>query len=363
MTIREDILKAARGEMPERVPYVMYPALLPRGEVERSLRSRGLGLLGKMEGSTARSDLPNVEIAQRTIIRGGKRFLRTSFRTPVGELAQLGRLDYAAGMAGMAHPWLVEYPIKRVADYEVLEFIVRDRVFNSPVQGALDIARYVGDDGVQYAGLPRTPYQRLLIWYTGVERLALDLKDDPEPVERVMAAMIETDRAWWQMVAEVPVEILVQCPDNISAEIVGPRRFEKYLLPYYRAAYEVLHPAGKTMVIHIDGKMRALADSINELPRGIVIEAFTPEPTGDYSLAEARANWKDRPILINFPSSVHLRPPAEIEAVTLDLLRQAAPGQGFLLGITENIPKACWQDSLMAISRVLEQHGACPIRL
>ena len=363
MSIRDDIIRAARGEMPERVPYVIYPAFLPQGEVERSLRSRGLGLLGTIEGSWDCFDLPNVEIAQRTIIRGGNRFLRTTYRTPVGELTQLSRLDYAAGMAGFANPWLVEYLVKRPADYDVLEFVVRDRVFNSPVQAAIDMTRYLGDDGVPYVHLRPTPYQNLLLWYAGVERLTLDLKDDPESVERVMGAMIETDRTWWQMVAEIPVEILVDCADNISADVVGTRRFEKYLLPYYYAVYEVLRPADKIIMIHMDGKMRALADCINELPQGIVIEAFTPEPTGDYSLAEVRAHWRGRPIIMNFPSSVHLRPPAEIEAVTLDLLRQAAPGQGFLLGITENIPKACWQDSMMAISRVLERHGACPIQV
>ena len=43
------------------------------------------------------------------------------------------------------------------------------------------------------------------------------------------------------------------------------------------------------------------------------IEAFTPAPDTDMTLAEARAAWPDKVLWINFPSSVHLKPNAEVE--------------------------------------------------
>jgi len=67
------------------------------------------------------------------------------------------------------------------------------------------------------------------------------------------------------------------------------------------------------------------------------------------------------PIWINFPSEAHLSPQEEVEAVTLEILRQAAPGDGFLFGITENMPANCWQESMAAIGRVLDRYGKCPI--
>jgi len=71
-------------------------------------------------------------------------------------------------------------------------------------------------------------------------------------------------------------------------------------------------------------------------------------------VAQARALWPDKVLWINFPSSVHLRPAAEIEAVTRRLVAEAAPGDGFLVGITEDVPPDRWQDSFAAIARGLE---------
>jgi hypothetical protein len=125
----------------------------------------------------------------------------------------------------------------------------------------------------------------------------------------------------------------------------------------------VIHPAEKPLFIHADGFGRSLADSVKKLPEGMIVEAFTPPPMGNYSVAEARAAWGDRPIWINFPSSTFLYGPEEIEAVAKEILRQAAPGNAFLFGITENMPSNRWQEGLKAIGRVLERYGSCPIRI
>jgi hypothetical protein len=109
--------------------------------------------------------------------------------------------------------------------------------------------------------------------------------------------------------------------------------------------------------------VRSLASSISHLPQGVVVEAFTPLPTGDLTVAEARAAWGDRPIWINYPSTVHLSPTDEVEEVTKEILQQATPGTGFLLGVTENMPAASWERSLHAIGRVISRYGRCPIEM
>ena len=56
------------------------------------------------------------------------------------------------------------------------------------------------------------------------------------------------------------------------------------------------------------------------------------------TLQEARVIWPDKILWINFPSAVHLEPISVIEETTRQLLRQAAPGDRFLVGITEDVP-------------------------
>ena len=92
------------------------------------------------------------------------------------------------------------------------------------------------------------------------------------------------------------------------------------------------------------------------------IEAFTPSPDTDMSLAEARKIWRGKTLWINFPSSVHLASIEIIEETTKRLLYEAAPGDRFLIGITEDVPENRWQESFCAISRAIEKHGQLPIK-
>ncbi len=110
----------------------------------------------------------------------------------------------------------------------------------------------------------------------------------------------------------------------------------------------------------MDGRIRPLLEVVAQSPVDI-IEAFNPKPDGDVSVAEARAAWPDKVLSINFPSSVHLSEPERIRAVTLDLLRQAAPGASFLIGITENVPAHRMVESYTTIAQTLNQFGRCPI--
>ncbi len=362
MSRRQDILAAAHAEMPARVPWTIYPGMLPRGEAERLLRNEGLCFAYSVPPTSPQIYEwgPNVEVRERRVVERGQTLRRITYHTPVGDLTEVRQTQYAAGMAGMVVDWKAEFMVKRPADYEVLEYMLRDQVIRTDDAAIAQLQREVGDDGVVICKLAKVPFQLLWIEYTGMERLVLDLADDPSPVERVMQAMLERDRKLWALMAHSPVD-LVHCSDNISGDMVSPRYWDKYFAPYYQALTEAIPPAQKPLLVHIDGLLRSLAKRIQALPAGVIVEAMNPPPTGDLSVAEARAIWGDRPIWINFPSTAHLFAPDEIEALTREILRQAAPGNGFIVGVTENIPGECWVDSMAAIGRAMNAYGKCPI--
>jgi len=54
---------------------------------------------------------------------------------------------------------------------------------------------------------------------------------------------------------------------------------------------------------------------------------------------------------------VHLRPDAEVEKTTIDLLNQSGNIDGLIMGITEDIPTERWQNSCRAIMNGLEHHA------
>ncbi|MBI2941234.1 MAG: hypothetical protein HYY04_12430 [Chloroflexi bacterium] len=352
MSIHERIVTALKGEMPDRVPWTIYAGLLPRGGVERRLRNKELGLVSyPLVYATQR---PHVNLAERSIEENGETVQVRTYQTPLGELTEKRRTE-----PGYNSSWILEYFVKQPRDYEILEFIIRDTVYRPDYSVFVRARGEMGDDGLVGARILRVPYQRLWIEFTGLDRLLLDLNDCPDLVGRVVQAIDEKDRELWEVVAASPSDD-VWCPDNVTAQAMAPRLWDHYLAPYYEALGEVMHRHGKRVIVHIDGATRMLVDRIARTPID-VIEAFTPMPTGDLTLAEARAAWKDKAIWINFPSSVHVEEPDEVAAMTGELLRQAAPGNGFLMGVTENVPDAVYARSLGAITEVIDRFGACPL--
>lgn len=77
---------------------------------------------------------------------------------------------------------------------------------------------------------------------------------------------------------------------------------------------------------------------------------------GDLGIAEARAAWPDKVIWANFPGSVFLQDVDEIRDFTVGLLREAMPGGRFILGVTENIPQAVRDRSLLAMADGIADH-------
>ena len=55
------------------------------------------------------------------------------------------------------------------------------------------------------------------------------------------------------------------------------------------------------------------------------------------------------------------QPPEEIQAYCHQMLHDVAPGDRFLVGITENIPEDRWQTSLTTISGIIKEHGTLPL--
>jgi hypothetical protein len=92
-----------------------------------------------------------------------------------------------------------------------------------------------------------------------------------------------------------------------------------------------------------------------------LIEAFTPPPDCDLSVADARRLWPRKILWCNFPSSLHLSDDRVIADTTRQMLRQAAPGAGFLIGVTEDIPERHIWHSLATIAGVLNAEGKLPL--
>ncbi len=337
MTLRENALAALRGEPVEHIPFTCYKGLMPEGAEAIP------NLCTVMTASVATLSTPGVSTSSEEIAPGRR---RERMETPWGALTRIREVE-----TGYGSGWTREHWIKRPEDYAILERVLREATITPYPDGHRNAREAVGDRGIVLVSIMRAPFQRLWIEYTGIERLCYDLADCPAAVEGVLDAMLEQSRRLARIAAASDAQ-LIWLPDNITGEITGCGLFERLLAPYYRMVCDALLPAGKTPCSHMDGFLGQISSAIDATDVA-VIEAFTPPPDGNLSVAEAFAAWPEKRLSLNFPSSVHLSAPAEIKRVTRELVAQADGRPGFVMGITENIPASVGSRSLEAIGEAL----------
>jgi len=352
MTIRERIEAALRGEMPDQVPFTIYPGMLPRGSLERRLRQLGLGFAWRAGGITWQ--YPNCRIETRNYIEGNASLLRTIYRTPIGELTSVRQTGSAYGSS-----WTLEWPVKTQNDYRIMEFIQRDAIPVANYDAIIKAQRDVGDDGVVLAGLGYSPLMEMLVNLIGINNFGLHLADYPEEFWSLYDALTAKMRRAYPILAAAPAQAALYC-GNVHPKVVGLHRFEKNILPHYEELAAYLHEKGKLLGVHLDADNQLFKAAVARSSIDFV-EAFTPPPDCDLSVTEARQAWPKKVLWINFPSSIHLAPVETIRQVTRQLLAESAPGDRFIIGITEDIPEQRWTESLLAIAETIRAYGRTPI--
>jgi hypothetical protein len=156
VTIRERIEAAYQGQACECVPWTCYGGLLGRGQAERRLRNRGLGLVGITR--TFAVSQPNVDVRTQTVSTDDGPMTRTTYATPVGEVFELHTTE-----PGYGSSWKKSHMIQRLEDYAVVEFMVRDIRYTSTTAEYDKAMLEMGDDGVVFVATDRSPLQKMWV--------------------------------------------------------------------------------------------------------------------------------------------------------------------------------------------------------
>jgi hypothetical protein len=347
MTPRERVEIALGGGCADKVPFTIYESKIPQCEAERRMRNRGLCILHRTH--VVNDYQPNVKFTQHTYRENGKRLIRTFFDTPVG---QVSTLTEPAGFTSWTH----EKMFKRPEDYKVLLFMIQDERYEPNYEPAARMQETLGGDGLVRAGLGLEPLQTLISGsMMSMQDFCVQWMDNRDEILRLYEALVEQRRKAYSLVAQSPCSH-ANYGGNVVPEVIGLDTFRKYYLPHYHEAAEVFHRHGKLLGCHYDANCRLLAGAIAEAGLDY-IEAFTPAPDTDMTLGEARKAWPKHVLWLNFPSSVHLNPDAEVEQATVAMLNQLERPDGIIMGVTEDMPEDRWRGSCQAIMDGLERHA------
>ena len=358
MTLRERMESVYKNQVPDKPALGIYTRYIKRGAIEREVRNLGMGIIDYVALTTQLgppwhmipefvSEIKNTEMSVTTYFEHGVCKTRRTFKTPIGEL-------YAevSASVGDGSEHISKYYVTTPDDYKIMKYIVEHTVFKKNENVYQARKRDLGDDGVVLGRLDRNPYQKLLIELVGVENFLLDLYTDPDPVLEVLHLMDMRMAEQLDMALESSAEILWM-PDNVTSDMTPPDCFEKYLLPYYKKYSKLAHQAGKTIVAHFDGKIKALASLINESGIDVIESVSNPDIGGDVSYADALSMFSDKVVIPNFPSNLSLQTEAEIVAYVNEI-KKTAQGKPFMLQVSEDLDTNSYLRVLPIISRAMQ---------
>jgi len=145
--------------------------------------------------------------------------------------------------------------------------------------------------------------------------------------------------------------------------MTSPPLFRKYITPYYQELSALLHARGKTLAWHADDDTSLIMNEVLEAGYDMS-ECFTTAPMVPLTLKEARATLGTRHIIFGGIPSLVLEPnypEEEFEAYVRDVFRTIAPGDGFILGVADNLMPTSVIERVERISELVDEYANYPI--
>jgi len=398
MTDRERMLRAARGEWADRLPFAPRLDLWHNANVRRKTLppaygpgattsqiaddlgvahhriipeflktrtpddtvDRGLGIY-RLRGLAYRAELTGVDRVARS--EDGSTVVE--YHTPVGSVSCRMTLTEEMLESGASISWIDEHVIKRPEDYRVVGYIFRNIRLTADYDNYRRFQAEVGDRGLAVAhGIgSASPVQHLMRDLVDGTQFYYELADHPKEVRQLCEDMAPFYEQLVRILAGSPAEA-VMMGANYDDTITYPPLFKEHILPWLQRWAEILHAGGKIFMSHCDGENESLLDLL--AASGIdVAESVCAPPMVQCTLASMRRAFAGKITIFGGVPSVALLEDSmseeEFEAHMRRLFAEIAPGDRFILGVSDMVPPDAKWDRLVRVARMVEDWGALPL--
>jgi uroporphyrinogen decarboxylase len=334
MTPRERVLTALSRREPDRVPYLELG-------VDRALAQR---LLGWREPSTQRANLesqPYTAAEAKEVARHlGLDNLSFVLRAPVyaEKLAgKEGRLFYGAGR------------IRSRADLGILALPdpEDDELYREAREFAAQKDEYAACFVTRAGIFP-------VLLSMGIEAFSTAVYDDRGLVEELLDRYYAWSVAVARRVRDLGFDIYITTDDMAykTAPYFSPALFRELVLPRYRAlAREVTLP----WVVHSDGNILPFLDDLVD----VGIAGIHPLENGAVDIRAIKRDYGGRLCLLG---NVDLNllgagPPEAVDAEVRGLIRDLAPGGGYILTSGNSLAGYCLPENVRALAAAARRYG------
>ncbi len=245
----------------------------------------------------------------------------------------------------------VEFPVKDLDDLRKLKWLLRRSEVHFSAENFEEGDRYIGQRGEPQFWVPKSPYQALCQQWMKLDDFIYALADAPEEVEEVMELIDRSYDPLYEEILDYGRVRIVNFGENIHEQLLSPAYFEKYLIRWYRKRSGQLREAGTFTHVHIDGYFRNLLPYLEELPFD-GLEALTPEPQGDVTLEEIKANIGEKVLLDGIPAVLFLPtyPEEQLSRCVEKIVEMFHPR--LVLGISDELPEGADERSIERVRRI-----------
>ena len=144
--------------------------------------------------------------------------------------------------------------------------------------------------------------------------------------------------------------------------MTSPKVFRQYALPYYQRIGEVCRRYGKPLIYHSDGNVLPVLEDLIDVAGIAALHPLEPQAM---DIRQLKRDYGSRMALIgNVDVDLLSRgTPDMVAARTKELLRDIAPGGGYLLGSSNSITYYVPLENYRAMLDTLERFGSYPLSL
>ena len=407
MTHRETLLKVARGEMVETLPWIpridlWHNAQSLAGTLPQKYRDYSVEDIHRAEGwplHKAIAEYLKPEKPQDIIHRAiglyrlkefpydfefspeigievdyddseDESMTHVTYHTAVGEISVTHGITAEMRKSGASITWVKEHAVKTKEDYHILAHLFANLKLMPAYDRFQQWKDSVGEDGIAVAqGLgiacssPMHFIQKTLLDATD---FYLHYHDFPKEIAQLIEVLEPIYHQLIDILSGSPADAVLWS-GNVDDMITYPAYFEKDILPWCRIAGEKLHAAGILTMVHPDGENRGLMDLIPQCHMDIA-DAVTPYPMTKIDIEEYYERWcrsGKMTIQGGIPEMFLLEESTtreDLKTYIDHLLRVIAPGTRFIASIGDTTPPNADFDRLLYIGERIAKEGRLPLQ-
>jgi len=407
MTHREKLLKVARGEMVDILPWIpridlWHNANSLAGTLPQKYRGCSVEEIHRAEGWPLHKVVPEFlkpdkpeDIVHRAIgLYRLKEFpydfefssaigvevdyqetddesmTHVTYHTAVGKISVTHGVTAEMKKSGASISWVKEHAVKTKDDYRTLAHLFDGIKLKPAYERFRQWKDSVGEDGIAVAqslGICcSSPMHFIQKTFLDATAFYLHYHDYPREIAELIEVIDPIYRRLIEILAASPADA-VMWSSNVDDMITYPAYYEKDILPWCRQAGQKLHEAGILTMVHPDGENRGLMDLIPQAEMDIA-DAVTPYPMTKVDIAEyyeRRCREGKMTIQGGIPELFLLE-----ESTTRDdlkdyidhLLQAITPGTRFIASIGDTTPPNADFDRLLYIGERIAKEGNLPLQ-